>query len=338
MRRVKQWKCPHCDQTSSRHWNLKIHIKRKHGGIGVPVKERESMQFVPDMGLEGNNYQNLYACYSALRRNKEVLFKKSHYDAPEIVRDLVEMIQPWMELKKQLRELYPTTQDLRFSEFLLLQQQQQQDIQSYIHDLTPYTAVKHDGPDIFGFRLHSCYRCMITTLAAVFYDNNDQGEIANEMIHVCNPSDITANENRPNRNKLMTLANDIQLERLKSVIYASPKHRYKHLVAVRAFNREKVIKITNPLNPKLSISFSFAKEVHIELDEDSANQSDNNISKCFGIYRAIANGHTELSDIEVWDFLQLTRKGTFAFFDIKKKGHVSHFFIALSSFLYQPER
>lgn len=179
---------------------------------------------------------------------------------------------------------------------------------------------------------------MITTLAAVFYDNNDQGEIANEMIHVCNPSDITANENRPNRNKLMTLANDIQLERLKSVIYASPKHRYKHLVAVRAFNREKVIKITNPLNPKLSISFSFAKEVHIELDEDSANQSDNNISKCFGIYRAIANGHTELSDIEVWDFLQLTRKGTFAFFDIKKKGHVSHFFIALSSFLYQPER
>src|SRR5947209_3854994 len=103
MTRVKQWKCPRCDQTSSRHWNLKVHIKRKHGGTGVPVKERESMQFVPDVSLEGNNYQNLmqnhkpnYAYFSALRRNKE-LFKKSHYDAPEIVRDLVEMIQPWME-------------------------------------------------------------------------------------------------------------------------------------------------------------------------------------------------------------------------------------------------
>ena len=99
-----------------------------------------------------------------------------------------------------------------------------------------------------------------------------------------------------------------------------------------------MIKITNPLNPKLSISFSFANEGHIELDEDSANQSDNNTSKYFGISRAIANGHTELSDIEVWDFLQLTGKGTFAFFDIKKKGHVSHFFIALCSFLYQPEK
>src|SRR5437660_1463581 len=103
MRRVKQWKCPHCDQTSSRHWNLKIHIKRKHGGIGFP--ERESMQFVPVMSLEGNNSQNLmhnhkpnYASFSALRRNKEELYKKSHYDAPEIVRNLVEMIQPWMEL------------------------------------------------------------------------------------------------------------------------------------------------------------------------------------------------------------------------------------------------
>lgn len=314
MKRVKQWKCLHCDQTSSRHWNLKTHIKRKHGAIGVPVRERESTQFVPDRSVESNN--------------------KSHYDAPEIVRDLVEMIQPWMELKKQLSELYPTPQDLSFSEFLLLQQNQQQ------FDLTPYTAVIYDRPAIFGFRIHSCYRCMITTLAAVFYDNNDQEEIANGMIHVCKPSDITANENRPNKSKLITLANDSQVERLKNVIYASPTHKYKYLVAIPAFNQE-VIKISNPLNPKLSISFSFANEVHIELDlvdEDYANQSNNKTSEYFGISRAIANGHTELSDIEVWDFLELTRKGTFAFFDIKKKGHVNHFFIALSSFLYQPEQ
>lgn len=28
------WKCSNCDQTSTRHWNLKIHIKRKHYGMG----------------------------------------------------------------------------------------------------------------------------------------------------------------------------------------------------------------------------------------------------------------------------------------------------------------
>ena len=32
-----KWKCPHCNQISSRHWNLKIHIQRRHLGMGVPM-------------------------------------------------------------------------------------------------------------------------------------------------------------------------------------------------------------------------------------------------------------------------------------------------------------
>ena len=33
----KGWFCPHCPQTCPRRWNLKIHIKRKHNGIGDPL-------------------------------------------------------------------------------------------------------------------------------------------------------------------------------------------------------------------------------------------------------------------------------------------------------------
>jgi len=33
----KIWKCPHCEQVSSRHGNLKRHIGRKHTGIGTPI-------------------------------------------------------------------------------------------------------------------------------------------------------------------------------------------------------------------------------------------------------------------------------------------------------------
>ena len=33
----KIWKCPHCEQMSSRHGNLKRHIGRKHTGIGTPI-------------------------------------------------------------------------------------------------------------------------------------------------------------------------------------------------------------------------------------------------------------------------------------------------------------
>lgn len=31
------WKCASCDQTSSRRWNLEVHIKRKHNGAAGPV-------------------------------------------------------------------------------------------------------------------------------------------------------------------------------------------------------------------------------------------------------------------------------------------------------------
>jgi hypothetical protein len=29
--------CPYCDQNSTRRWNLEVHMKRKHGGIGGPI-------------------------------------------------------------------------------------------------------------------------------------------------------------------------------------------------------------------------------------------------------------------------------------------------------------
>ena len=33
----RKWKCGDCNQTSSRHWNMKVHIQRKHNGLGVPL-------------------------------------------------------------------------------------------------------------------------------------------------------------------------------------------------------------------------------------------------------------------------------------------------------------
>ena len=29
------WKCPICKHISSRHWNMKLHIEKRHGGFGV---------------------------------------------------------------------------------------------------------------------------------------------------------------------------------------------------------------------------------------------------------------------------------------------------------------
>ncbi|MBV9178437.1 MAG: hypothetical protein JO297_15535 [Nitrososphaeraceae archaeon] len=35
--KIKRWSCPFCSQASTRHWNLKVHIQRRHNGIGEPI-------------------------------------------------------------------------------------------------------------------------------------------------------------------------------------------------------------------------------------------------------------------------------------------------------------
>ena len=72
-----KWHCPHCSQASSRHWNLKTQIRRKHQGIGQPIGEDEwhfiptptstttTMHFIPDMmSLQENNNNNSYGLNS----------------------------------------------------------------------------------------------------------------------------------------------------------------------------------------------------------------------------------------------------------------------------------
>ena len=36
--KIKRWSCPFCSQASTRHWNLKVHIQRRHNGIGGPIR------------------------------------------------------------------------------------------------------------------------------------------------------------------------------------------------------------------------------------------------------------------------------------------------------------
>jgi hypothetical protein len=43
MSKLKKWQCPHCPQDSTRHWNVVVHIRRKHG-FGDPAEKRDSDQ------------------------------------------------------------------------------------------------------------------------------------------------------------------------------------------------------------------------------------------------------------------------------------------------------
>ncbi len=54
----KKWQCPHCPQDSTRHWNVVVHIRRKHG-FGDPAEKKDSAQaggpsFHPDKANKKN--------------------------------------------------------------------------------------------------------------------------------------------------------------------------------------------------------------------------------------------------------------------------------------------
>jgi hypothetical protein len=50
--------CPHCDQCSTRRWNLDVHIKRKHGGYLLGRSSGRNLGTYPPW-YKSNQYRNI---------------------------------------------------------------------------------------------------------------------------------------------------------------------------------------------------------------------------------------------------------------------------------------
>jgi hypothetical protein len=50
------YNCPFCNQQSTRRWNLDIHIKRRHGGIGQPIAKVTHAPLQSPGKLMSNNW------------------------------------------------------------------------------------------------------------------------------------------------------------------------------------------------------------------------------------------------------------------------------------------
>jgi hypothetical protein len=121
----QKWHCLHCSQTSSRHWNLKTHIRRKHHGIGKPIGEdgRQSiamsnaaMQFIPHiiMNLKNNNNYNMnhqvhpttFSGSLYLRNEEQTPKKRDALDEwLEFWRPIIQKMKEILEIKKFISEL-----------------------------------------------------------------------------------------------------------------------------------------------------------------------------------------------------------------------------------------
>jgi hypothetical protein len=110
----RKWCCPLCSQTCSRHYNLKIHIERKHQGRGQPIREdgwhsistntSTSTHFIPDMtSLQNDNN------YPLNQRYQQTLSSTPPYSKIEDTskkRDPIdEFLKFWQPKIQQMKEI-----------------------------------------------------------------------------------------------------------------------------------------------------------------------------------------------------------------------------------------
>jgi len=344
-----KWCCPRCSQTSSRHWNLKKHIERRHQGIGQPIREDgwcptsntspTATHYIPDMmSLQDNNnnhrlnYQRYPHTFSAEQRKIEEGEEASKKRDPiseslEFGRKLVEWLSQFVELKNLSNHLLSTRPN--FTDQLSVLQPQQ------LLQRTQYINTNFTPP--FGFRVYLCYKCLTNSLHRVLYPANKEGTLT-EDIHECNPQTLAANEHRQNKSDIIKKLNDTSCELLKYGINGSTTNRDNYVICIElsylSEEEEKVLQLTNPRNPKTSISFWYHKEKHIELDLDI--EDGNNNTNHHWAERAIEDGRAKLTDQELSEFLQLVKTATFAFFKIKRKGDLHCYFMAITNVLLSP--
>ena len=110
---IKQWRCPHCPQTSSRPWNLGVHIKRRHGEIGYPIQTTSSVDS-PEIGMsvssglfDNQDYHNTNQIIN--RREKEAESNKDSLEGfQKTIHEYIGWLRPLAELQDLLRRLSPS--------------------------------------------------------------------------------------------------------------------------------------------------------------------------------------------------------------------------------------
>jgi hypothetical protein len=127
----RNWCCPNCRQTSSRHWNLKTHIERRHHRIGQPILEDKwhstpnttsslaTMHFIPGMmSLQNNNnydlnhqrYTQTFSASPYSKKGDDTSKKRDPVEeCLEFWRRIAQQIKEIQEIKKTIDEFFSSS-------------------------------------------------------------------------------------------------------------------------------------------------------------------------------------------------------------------------------------
>jgi tetratricopeptide (TPR) repeat protein len=316
------WYCPHCSQASTRHWNLKTHIRRKHQGKGEPIGEDEwhftptttptTMHFIPDMmSLQNNNNYGLNSQVhpmtfsTAYHKKEEDTYKK---------RDLLEeIIQLWRPKVKQIKEILEIRNLVSQIQYASSQQQQQQPVigsipvggfslPSSIDELAspppppPMTFTPETDPlkdRIIGYTGFVCETCLANVPLAIYHFKENGKQVS--AGHFCVPDRFLKMQGVVVKEK-QNIINDLHRtlsEEIKKAVKVWTNNENIYLISRRL-----------PRIPENNTGFATLLPSNIDKDHHWAR-------------RLIKENQILLNDNELLDYIRSANNKTFEYFYIQ---------------------
>src|SRR6476659_10186204 len=235
--RREPYHCPHCHQTCSRRWNMKVHIQRKHGGIRQQpigsVSHSTRAEFIPGMNSLGANgrYRHHEASPDYVHLPSELYPDKLGESSPlptppskekDASDKLLETIGEAVEIRKISKQLQsfsspsssflgqlPDIVGLTMPLLGGIKTAPTPNVVNYNYALQ-FCNILINNKNV-GFRGHVCYNCFECWVDLIYRDSEQIKSLINSARsspHTCNPRKvIDAHQNEDIHSKKDELQN-----------------------------------------------------------------------------------------------------------------------------------
>jgi hypothetical protein len=289
------WNCPHCQMSSTRHWNVQRHIHRRHGGMGEPVRS-DNRRYYKDMNSQ--NFPSPFAYSYQTSMSIPAQEKKSHNNFSNVLENQILVpLRKMVEYKNLLSQLstiqrlqqqrtmldgdgilYPSISSMAFH------------TEESNNNLSEEPSLDNENnSEIIGYRGHICENCSIVSIDTIFcHKDRESGQI--ETAHICNSKRLDDAQLKSNKDKTINNLNEKLPEVMKKKVNSWTQ------------NSASLLAIEMPPN----VAFNNCCEITPTNENHWAA-------------RAIKNRRTILNDDELSDFLHKVRNSTYAPFKFISK-------------------
>jgi hypothetical protein len=285
--------------SSTRHWNLKRHISRRHGGIGEPLAHGSKFLYRVNTQATPYFYGSLF---SPVQKLDDQLFTNKFLDQN------LTLLRKLVEYKNLLGQLRNTSQQLNVANFN--------------YDMTPPVISNSTEPEnrIIGYEGFVCSECLTYQIKEVY---SGDSYIAIKNNHQCI-------YDRKLKFKSVTDLSD-EIEQLNQNLVASLVSKVNDWIGTERYDEMYVYSLEFPSD----ISHFFSPEYKRLLKQYEITPVVEDCVRLDAVdqdhwsYRAIKDGMTIINQNELKDFL-IRAKATISIFEVFIEGHTRHFLMAIS--------